>query len=66
MSKRTIVDMQLALSSKQAHDVAGDGNYLFRAISYATYGTESRHNELRANAASCILYNKATIIHKLV
>lgn len=64
LSRRAAVDLQLALLRLQAHDVAGDGNCLFRAISYATYGTESRHDELRAKAASCILYNKTTIINK--
>lgn len=43
----------------QRHRIQGDGNCLFRAVSYAIYGTESHHGNLRRQSSTYILENPA-------
>lgn len=63
-TRRAKVDSQLASLHLCSHNVIGDGNCLFRAISYAAYDTEDRHEEIRASAADYILNNKHSICNQ--
>jgi OTU domain-containing protein 5 len=49
-----MLDAQLTSLGFITQDVDGDGNCLFRAVSYAISGSESGHKSLRASAASFI------------
>jgi hypothetical protein len=64
MASRAAVEEQLSLLDVDVHDVLSDGNCLFRAASYAAYGTEEKHDELRAKTASYVVSNKDLICFK--
>ena len=42
----------------EMHNIEGDGNCLFRAISYVLYGTENKHETIRNNLLMYIIQNK--------
>jgi hypothetical protein len=58
---RAAVDEQLKKLKLSTRDVSGDGNCLFRAISYAIYGSEDSHHKIRALVANYVNNNKAAI-----
>lgn len=61
IARRAKVDSHFAALHLHSHNVLGDVNCFFRDISYAKYGTENTHVQIRANVAEYILNNKRTI-----
>ncbi len=57
MRRNDAVDRQLASCGLTTVNVAGDGNCMFRAASYALYGHERSHLDLRKSVADCIESN---------
>jgi hypothetical protein len=51
-AEMTFLRRLLARQNLTVVDVQGDGNCQFRAISYARYGTEQRHEEIRSLVAN--------------
>ena len=62
--RHAAVNCQIAALQLEVHDVAGDGNCLFRAINYALYNDESKHEELRSAALDYICNNKEKLRDK--
>lgn len=65
MARKVKIDSQLTSLHLCSRNVIGDGNFLFRAIGYAAYGEEDKHDKIQASAANYILNNKSLCIANL-
>ena len=60
------IDTYLQVSGHKLHSIAGDGNCIYRTISYAFLGTEDHHLIIRSSIVRLINLNRDKFLHYLI